>query len=1228
MAKRSRPKKNKSKDDHDASAGDPLLPSPSALPEVAVDIPKTFSRMRLEAIFYPKFENEQKENQRTREQMKERVLDKQGYLEASIKHSGSLILWSGGERFYSKNSTNNVFTDCAEILLRQHFVRAYWNDDNNNGDRMFRECSEYVEQNRYTLAFEVVTSFLGDHGDRPNRDFLILTAVAVKSASPYFMPTLELVDLAQRFRLPHNDAWVFSTPTAVDSLFRIYDNSRETGLASTINPALSEAADVHVSSMYPHEIFQGDIMEGIVIRYVASPGDLAATLDRVKELSKKSIEILKSIVPSTLAACPNLVKQKSDKNTHSAVIRADLRQIYKESQVCDERAFDLDVRNLLEESQKERQTVKVKQFASIDITQVVETLQQSSDLETKRIARTISLLASLKDRVQYALFQEQTSDTNRWLCIVHVLFDRTFPKYRERNKDSLDMELFRGFCIELMEYANEDEPIDDATMSHISMQKQEEPLMLKMKLLPYMIRTFCCRNGLATIKSGGPSAFSLYCQNLLSKWGISRQGMEAWQPFLDAWGVYASAVLAESSVIPDDKVASLRDGQPKVALNSRNFLDHVFYFTRLYDTGYYSGLSHQPDESGSFRGLVIVVGPDAVSASAVADFLAQQWCSAKRLDDVSKLDKSFMERSLMRGGGHVLSVGLLDNYAGAGKVRDLMKEFKDVIAMVLFDVVGNSDIMKEPKTKGLLKSWQKIDCGKMFTLSGKSLFREDGSLEADEKFQTMVNECTFRNSCDKPGILVFFPQIPGCGKSCLTSDEDRIRVAIESCGAAEKSRKVLVIAGDKTKDKYWPKVKHTRLRDTSSVVLADKNAPTPSWGMIGEVCELTQAVAVPVLAQDALQTTDIAGARSLHGDEEADTKHVYPYSLAYLAVCMARVLDRSQGSHPGKLDRGTKRACIIVLQFYSMYRNLTAEQFEDVMRSKFEVKGATFSVLPISIPFFRTGAMDEGLSSHLQEVLIDGLKLLFGIELDREKIKSLTEAEKQDAKRIENEALDEMDIRLRAAISLHRDSILALSSDEETTKEKFVTQLKEKVAACDEMKSYDSKPSKFIKLASLDVNHEDIMSILKSFQGKPQLQEVLKNIVGDREIEEVVFHGSDRRIVAKPHVTLAHFSDMAQDELRKNFDHLCGRKVLLSVVALFWSRDNVALEVKVDNTTTCGIELPTSRNDFTHITVWVHDNSSAVKSNQLPKLVENQEASKFDFPQPFLLEGSLSLWES
>jgi hypothetical protein len=87
----------------------------------------------------------------------------------------------------------------AEILLRQHLNRAYWKDMNHNDERgketkddstttitsstkqglqevNYYDCSRYLEQNRLTCCFEVVTAVLGDHGQTPQRDFLILTA--------------------------------------------------------------------------------------------------------------------------------------------------------------------------------------------------------------------------------------------------------------------------------------------------------------------------------------------------------------------------------------------------------------------------------------------------------------------------------------------------------------------------------------------------------------------------------------------------------------------------------------------------------------------------------------------------------------------------------------------------------------------------------------------------------------------------------------------------------------------------------------------------------------------------------------------------------------------------------------------------------------------------------------------------------------------------------------------
>jgi len=81
--------------------------------------PLSIRKLKLEAIFHPKFDNEGPDTE-IRTNMLTKVAANEGYIEASLKHSGSLLLWSGGEYFYSKNSTNNVFTKVGMILLRQH----------------------------------------------------------------------------------------------------------------------------------------------------------------------------------------------------------------------------------------------------------------------------------------------------------------------------------------------------------------------------------------------------------------------------------------------------------------------------------------------------------------------------------------------------------------------------------------------------------------------------------------------------------------------------------------------------------------------------------------------------------------------------------------------------------------------------------------------------------------------------------------------------------------------------------------------------------------------------------------------------------------------------------------------------------------------------------------------------------------------------------------------------
>ena len=81
--------------------------------------------------------------------------------------------------------------------------------------------------------FEVATAVLGDHGQTPQRDFLILTAADRQNER--FYTTLELLEFCHRFRLHHKDIWTDTTIESARNLLDWYDTNRETGESSKGN---------------------------------------------------------------------------------------------------------------------------------------------------------------------------------------------------------------------------------------------------------------------------------------------------------------------------------------------------------------------------------------------------------------------------------------------------------------------------------------------------------------------------------------------------------------------------------------------------------------------------------------------------------------------------------------------------------------------------------------------------------------------------------------------------------------------------------------------------------------------------------------------------------------------------------------------------------------------------------------------------------------------------------
>jgi len=141
-------------------------------------------------VFYPKFENE-KSDQEVRTRMIEMVSSGLATLEVSLKHSGSLFMYAGSQGgAYAKNSFGNIYTAVGVFVLSRMFSEA-WGTEATKQQAMF---SNFLEKNHMSISMELVTAVLGDHGQRPLQDYVVVTAVTeLGNGKPKFYSTPEVI---------------------------------------------------------------------------------------------------------------------------------------------------------------------------------------------------------------------------------------------------------------------------------------------------------------------------------------------------------------------------------------------------------------------------------------------------------------------------------------------------------------------------------------------------------------------------------------------------------------------------------------------------------------------------------------------------------------------------------------------------------------------------------------------------------------------------------------------------------------------------------------------------------------------------------------------------------------------------------------------------------------------------------------------------------------------------
>ena len=612
------------------------------------------------------------------------------------------------------------------------------------------------------------------------------------------------------------------------------------------------------------------------------------------------------------------------------------------------------------------------------------------------------------------------------------------------------------------------------------------------------------------------------------------------------------------------------------------------------------------------RGLVIVVGLTKEASEEAANKLASTLHS-RRANEINSFTENDMLNAMMQGTGGVVCSATIED--GIKTARVLSKKYVQSLRIIFLncsDAVVEKSL--EPgkdlkKRIGMLKGWRKVPCKSMLE------WQDSSNLNAD--IDALISEITHESASvsseedeSGPGLLVFFPSIPGCGKSSICSG---ISAETFALNWAVKPRTTKILVRDKVEGKYWPMARRERMSKPSSIFIADKNAPPGIWSTVGDIASASRGVPKPVLPdQLALCTTSVETALGKQSN--------FPFSLSFLAICMLRVISRPEDSHCGKLDASCKDACMVVVKFYCLYRNLSTEQFLDRLRGTIEMSGAQFPSELIRIPFFSADATSD-LPKDLTSVIQEAIRLQIEIELSK--------TGDFDVRVLDIEG------RLRKALALHRQFLEGLAANEEESKSSFVSQLLKHVEYLENLdlappkiaSTNGSKDPEFIKIVSIDVDSACFTKVLQDLSSRNEdlaLQLKTVGAIGPNDDSSV----PGGTLVKEPHVTMAHYSQLSQIEMRSRFGTVVNKKVKLKVSACLFGESNIALSVVLPSTVDgeAPVPLPASQNKYPHITVWFGEGSVAADSNKLPDMVAAGTAKALQPSNEIEMDGTLTFW--
>jgi len=531
----------------------------------------------------------------------------------------------------------------------------------------------------------------------------------------------------------------------------------------------------------------------------------------------------------------------------------------------------------------------------------------------------------------------------------------------------------------------------------------------------------------------------------------------------------------------------------------------------------------------------------------------------------------------------------------------------------------------------MTKGWRKVKCNTLFDLPGDAtkptgvestleyLRTNDvaknvmAELKASSKNKQPEDDNEMR-----PGLVVYFPSLPGSGKSSLCQN-------ITSIGIMNDNRKLILMEGDEIKKrgkgKFFNVAQKEILTNPASILILDKNVPPSSFPAVHTLCiEGNKSIALPVLPS-GMKNTLVVGTNGA-----SKSSHVYPFSLQHLAVCIARVLRRPPNTHKGKLDSAVENACMVVVKFYCFYRNMSTSALEEKLLGIGQDRGGK-EIVVVTTPFFRE-EIPPDLPKDLKMALEDAIVLQ-----TREDVYNC---------KVGKDAVVDMEKRLRSSIHGNQSYIENLTVSLEESKTAFVSELSRVIASLPD-KLLDSKtilaaaeannkPGK-IKIASLDLDRKAVQSeiIAKLRKSFPEVEQYF----AEREVHNKNNNDendkSQNRFITSLHCTFAHASQATQESMITTFQHLIGTKHEVKAVSLLYSDESAAIELEItkkknNDNNSHSSSFPAPLNTFPHVTIWCAKDHEAYESNELPEKVKRRSAKRVMFEQPVALSGVFNFW--